>query len=199
VFGRWLRWVGGVPVDRRDPRGMVGDMVDRFHRARDADEFIWLALAPEGTRSYSDHWRSGFYRVALQAGVPLGLCVLRLRRAPRRHRQLHPQLSGDAAGGHGRHRAAPTAHRQGCRPELAAPDAAAPQRHAERPSQGGQAMKREDAVTQVRSWLLGLQQRIVDAVEAEDPGERFIRDDWTSSQPGERLQGDGVTRLVEGG
>ena len=36
-------------------------------------------------------------------------------------------------------------------------------------------MKREDAVTQVRSWLLGLQQRIVDAVEAEDPGGRFIR------------------------
>jgi coproporphyrinogen III oxidase len=59
-------------------------------------------------------------------------------------------------------------------------------------------MKREDAVTQVRSWLLGLQQRIVDAVEAEDPGGRFIRDDWVKP-PGERLQGEGVTRLVEGG
>lgn len=73
LFGRWMRWVGGVPVDRRNPRGVVGQMIDRMSAAKAADEFFWLALSPEGTRSYIDHWRSGFYQVALKAGVPLGL------------------------------------------------------------------------------------------------------------------------------
>jgi coproporphyrinogen III oxidase len=49
----------------------------------------------------------------------------------------------------------------------------------------------------VREWLLGLQQRIVEAMEAEDGG-RFGRDAWRKP-PGERLQGDGVSRLIEGG
>ena len=73
ILGRWLRWVGGVPVDRHHPRGVVGQMVERMAQAREQDEFFWLALAPEGTRSYIDHWRSGFYQVALKAEVPLGL------------------------------------------------------------------------------------------------------------------------------
>jgi 1-acyl-sn-glycerol-3-phosphate acyltransferase len=73
LFGRWLRWVGGVPVDRHHPRGRVGQMVERMTLAREHDQFFWLALSPEGTRSYSAHWRSGFYQVALRAGVPLGL------------------------------------------------------------------------------------------------------------------------------
>lgn len=49
----------------------------------------------------------------------------------------------------------------------------------------------------VREWLLGLQQRIVEAMEAEDGG-RFGRDAWRKP-PGERLQGEGVSRLIEGG
>lgn len=119
LFGRWMRWVGGVPVDRRDPRGVVGDMVDRFRRAREADEFMWLALAPEGTRSYTDHWRSGFHRVALQAGVPLGLAFFDY--AERRvgvdsYIRLTGDVQADMAA-----IAARLAHRQGCRPELAAP------------------------------------------------------------------------------
>jgi len=59
-------------------------------------------------------------------------------------------------------------------------------------------MTREETVAAVRDWLLGLQQRIVEAMEAEDPQGRFIRDEW-SKPPGERLQGEGITRLVEGG
>jgi 1-acyl-sn-glycerol-3-phosphate acyltransferase len=73
LFGRWLHWIGGVPVDRHSPRGAVADMVTRFAEARRDDRFLWLALSPEGTRSYRDSWRSGFYQVALQAGVPLAL------------------------------------------------------------------------------------------------------------------------------
>jgi 1-acyl-sn-glycerol-3-phosphate acyltransferase len=72
-FGRWLRWLGGVPVDRAHPGSIVPDMVRRMQAARAADEFLWLALAPEGTRSATTGWRSGFYRVALDAGVPLVL------------------------------------------------------------------------------------------------------------------------------
>jgi coproporphyrinogen III oxidase len=49
----------------------------------------------------------------------------------------------------------------------------------------------------VRTYLLGLQDRIIGALEAES-GERFITDSWTRP-PGERLQGDGVSRLIEGG
>lgn len=73
LFGRWLRWLGGVPVDRFNASGIVGEMARRFQWAREHDEFLWLALAPEGTRKYQPHWRSGFYQVTVQTGVPLGL------------------------------------------------------------------------------------------------------------------------------
>ena len=49
----------------------------------------------------------------------------------------------------------------------------------------------------VRAYLLGLQDRIVAAFEAED-GTPFVRDAWVRA-PHERLQGDGCSRLVEVG
>ena len=49
----------------------------------------------------------------------------------------------------------------------------------------------------VRDYLLGLQDRIIQGLEEED-GRPFLRDAWTRA-PGERLQGDGVSRLVEEG
>ena len=55
-----------------------------------------------------------------------------------------------------------------------------------------------DGVARVRRYLTGLQERICDALEAQDPSGCFIRDEWTKP-PGERLQGSGITRLVEGG
>jgi coproporphyrinogen III oxidase len=56
-----------------------------------------------------------------------------------------------------------------------------------------------DVVAPVRDWLLGLQQRICDALEAADGGGmRFLRDEWRKA-PGEKLQGEGVTRLMEEG
>jgi coproporphyrinogen III oxidase len=51
--------------------------------------------------------------------------------------------------------------------------------------------------TAVREYLLGLQQRIVTALEQLDGG-RFERDGWTRA-PGERLQGDGLTRCIDDG
>jgi len=73
LFGRWLRWLGGMPVRRHRPQGAVVQAAVAMRAARDAGRFMWLALAPEGTRRKGEGWRSGFYRVALAAGVPVGL------------------------------------------------------------------------------------------------------------------------------
>ena len=62
-------WLGGVPINRRERTGMIAQLVDDFAR-RESSHFC---IAPEGTRSKTDHWKSGFYRLAIQAGVPLGL------------------------------------------------------------------------------------------------------------------------------
>lgn len=76
LFGAWLRWLGGVPIDRRASRGTVADMVARMNAAREEGRFLWLALSPEGTRAWTPHWRSGFYQVALGADVPVALVHL---------------------------------------------------------------------------------------------------------------------------
>jgi 1-acyl-sn-glycerol-3-phosphate acyltransferase len=63
-----VRW-GGVPVNRTEPIGFVRQMQDEF--AQNAE--FRLAIAPEGTRSRTPHWKSGFYRLARATGVPLAL------------------------------------------------------------------------------------------------------------------------------
>ena len=119
LFGRWLRWLGGIPVDRNNPRGAVTAMVERFARARARDEFLWLALSPEGTRSYCDSWRSGFYQVATQADVPLALAFFDYA-AHRVGVDCFVRLSGDAERDMTAIGQVLSAHR-GLRPELAAP------------------------------------------------------------------------------
>ena len=76
LFGRWLRWLGGIPVVRDAPNGVVGQMAQRLREARERDDFMWLALSPEGTRRLTPGWRSGFHQVALQADVPVVLAYL---------------------------------------------------------------------------------------------------------------------------
>jgi 1-acyl-sn-glycerol-3-phosphate acyltransferase len=66
-LGPLMRWLGGVPVDRRTARGVVDETVKLFAAT---DQMI-LALSPEGTRSSVDRWRTGFYYVALEARVPI--------------------------------------------------------------------------------------------------------------------------------
>ena len=67
--GPFMRWLGGIPVDRRAPLGQVGQAVERFNN----HSSMYLAIAPAGTRSQAKHWKSGFYRIAEGAGVPI-LC-----------------------------------------------------------------------------------------------------------------------------
>ncbi|HEY9024065.1 MAG TPA: 1-acyl-sn-glycerol-3-phosphate acyltransferase [Burkholderiaceae bacterium] len=76
LMGRWLRWLGGIPVVRDAPNGVVGQMAQRLREARERDEFMWLGLSPEGTRRLTAGWRSGFHQVALQADVPVMLAYL---------------------------------------------------------------------------------------------------------------------------
>jgi len=66
-LGRFMRWLGGVPVDRSRDNGLVEDMVDAFAGA----DRLWLGIAPEGTRTRVGGFKSGFYRIALAAGVPI--------------------------------------------------------------------------------------------------------------------------------
>lgn len=69
AWGPVLRWMGGIGIDRRQPGGMVQQVVDQF-RVRAA---LVLVIAPEGTRSATQQWKSGFYRMAEQAQVPIAL------------------------------------------------------------------------------------------------------------------------------
>ena len=62
-----MRWLGGLPVDRAAAAGFVGEAV----RALRVAERMTLVIAPEGTRRRADKWKSGFYRIALDAAVPI--------------------------------------------------------------------------------------------------------------------------------
>jgi coproporphyrinogen III oxidase len=63
-----------------------------------------------------------------------------------------------------------------------------------------QVLNTADTVARVRGYLVGLQARITDALEAVEGegGARFLADAW-SKPPGEPLQGDGITKIMEGG
>lgn len=76
LFGRWLAWLGGVPIDRTSPQGVVGHLLNMFKQHQAQDRYLWLALSPEGTRRITDGWRSGFYQLAMLANVPL--CMVRI-------------------------------------------------------------------------------------------------------------------------
>ena len=67
-----MRHWGGVPVERSTSTGATVRLAATMHEA----EWFWLALAPEGTRSYHPHWRSGFYHLAVAARVPLRIVYL---------------------------------------------------------------------------------------------------------------------------
>jgi 1-acyl-sn-glycerol-3-phosphate acyltransferase len=70
---RWLfRLVGAVLVNRDSPQGLVQQMAEEFGKR---DEFI-LGVPPEGTRKKGQYWKSGFYFIAKEAGVPIALAKL---------------------------------------------------------------------------------------------------------------------------
>jgi len=73
-FGKLFYWLGGIPVERetKNAAGLVDEAVAAF-RTRDS---LILGLAPEGTRSKVEKWKTGFYRIAVEAGVPIQLAYI---------------------------------------------------------------------------------------------------------------------------
>lgn len=85
-----LRMTGGIPLDRSSPGATVRALLDEARR----DERFLLVLAAEGTRDRTDYWKSGFYTIAQQTGLPV---VLGFIDGPSRTMGFGPTLtpSGD--------------------------------------------------------------------------------------------------------
>jgi 1-acyl-sn-glycerol-3-phosphate acyltransferase len=64
--------LGGIPVDRKNSTGFIEQIAERFNQK---NEMI-LTISPEGTRSKTEHWKSGFYHIATTANVPICLAYV---------------------------------------------------------------------------------------------------------------------------
>ncbi|MEW6368086.1 MAG: lysophospholipid acyltransferase family protein [Acidobacteriota bacterium] len=64
-----MRWLGMLPIDRSSSQDYVQQFVNIVKR----QDRLVLAVSPEGTRKWTDYWRSGFYYIALGAEVPIAL------------------------------------------------------------------------------------------------------------------------------
>jgi 1-acyl-sn-glycerol-3-phosphate acyltransferase len=75
-FAWFFRATGALPVERGEHHDLVTKLAQAFHEQPE----LWLAMSPEGTRARTDHWKSGFYHIALEAGVPVLLAFIDARR-----------------------------------------------------------------------------------------------------------------------
>ncbi|MEZ4829200.1 MAG: 1-acyl-sn-glycerol-3-phosphate acyltransferase [Bacteroidia bacterium] len=71
-FGGFFRAVGGYPVDRSAHQNLVDAVVELFNQH---DAFS-IAVAPEGTRSYTPELKTGFYHIARKANIPIRMVGL---------------------------------------------------------------------------------------------------------------------------
>jgi 1-acyl-sn-glycerol-3-phosphate acyltransferase len=71
-FGPILKYFGGIPVDRRVRSSVIEKMTEMFNNS----ERLVLGITPEGTRSKTEYWKSGFYYIALNAKVPVAFAYL---------------------------------------------------------------------------------------------------------------------------
>ena len=69
-FGGFMRWLGGISVDRSARTNMVAQVVERFAEI----DRLFLVIPPSATRHKAAHWKSGFYHIARGANVPI-LCT----------------------------------------------------------------------------------------------------------------------------
>lgn len=76
LFTSWrgpiMRGLGGIPVDRANPGRVVAEVTERV---RDGEVF-GLVITPDGTRKGHSEWKSGFYRIATQTGIPVSLAYV---------------------------------------------------------------------------------------------------------------------------
>ena len=62
-----LEWIGVIPVNRSIQQGTTQQIIDFIHTQNQ----IWVGMAPEGTRKQAASFRSGFYRIAVGANLPI--------------------------------------------------------------------------------------------------------------------------------
>ncbi len=86
-FDGLFRYLGGIPVNRLLPGGVVRQAAESFHTQ---DEML-LVIAPEGTRAAAPYWKSGFLRIAEAARVPVLLAALDV---PRKRVIIGPLIRG---------------------------------------------------------------------------------------------------------
>lgn len=67
VLAQLLHWIGVVPIDRDNKGSVLQASIDKFKTG----EPLFLGLSPEGTRKYTESWKTGFYYLALGAHVPI--------------------------------------------------------------------------------------------------------------------------------
>ncbi|WP_028472281.1 1-acyl-sn-glycerol-3-phosphate acyltransferase [Nocardioides alkalitolerans] len=114
-LGPLLRATGAVELDRKNPgatiRALLADSA--------VDDAFLLGIAAEGTRSKGEYWKSGFYRISRQTGIPVTLAYLD---APSRTVGWGPtfELSGDVGADMDRVRDF-YADKRGFRPDDATP------------------------------------------------------------------------------
>jgi 1-acyl-sn-glycerol-3-phosphate acyltransferase len=72
-FAGLMKWLGGVPVDRSQANNLVESAAKSLREATGAMQLI---VPPEGTRSKTRYWKTGFYYIALSANVPLTMAYL---------------------------------------------------------------------------------------------------------------------------
>ncbi len=73
LFTGWkgpiMRGLGGIAVDRDAPSAVVSEVLARI----ESGDVFGLVVTPDGTRKGHTHWKSGFYRIAREAGLPVTL------------------------------------------------------------------------------------------------------------------------------
>lgn len=69
LLGKFMKYMGGIPVDRSKPGGLIKDLMRQIEHKKNG----LIGIAPEGTRSKVDEWKTGFLRIAkeLNSGVVL--------------------------------------------------------------------------------------------------------------------------------
>lgn len=67
VVGDFLKYLGGIPVDRSQRNNLVSELAKRINES----DGIALVVPPAGTRGYTEYWKSGFYQIALAAKIPV--------------------------------------------------------------------------------------------------------------------------------
>ncbi len=67
--GPLFKLLGGIPVDRTIHTGFISRIAELYKER----EQMTLTITPEGTRSKREHWKTGFYFIAVEASVPIAL------------------------------------------------------------------------------------------------------------------------------